>query len=153
MRTMRLLGLCAVVIGFWLMLAPVTVFPNGHWQNLVNDLAVGSLVVAAGLWRAYGARGTRMATISLAVLGAIEFISPWLYGQDLAGARWNAWLTGFALMALAGVITSYHPNDRPLHFTFLPDLIPTDPVIPFRRPIKRKPKGERTRRRRTSGAE
>jgi hypothetical protein len=150
MRTMRLLGLCAVIIGFWLMVAPVLVFPTTHWQNLINDLAVGGLVVAAGLWRAYGTRGAGWATISLGVLGLIEFISPWLYGQTLLAASWNAWVLGLALMALAAISYSYHPKDQPLHFTLMPDLIPTAPVIPFRQKVKRRPRGERGRRRRST---
>lgn len=150
MRTMRLLGLCAVAIGFWLMLAPVLVFPGGSWQNLVNDLAVGSLVVAAGIWRAYGSRGSKWATISLAVLGLIEGISPWLYGQTNQVARWNAWITGVALMGLAAIINSYHPKDGPLHFTLMPDIFSPGPVIPFRPRAKPKEPGERPRRRRQS---
>jgi hypothetical protein len=146
---MRLLGLCAVVIGFWLMVAPAVVFPASPWHNLVNDLAVGSLVVAAGLWRAYGSRGSRWATISLAVLGLIEFLSPWIYGQTVAGARWNAWITGVALLGLAATIYSYHPKDGPLHFTLLPDIFSSGPVVPFRQPAKRKERGQRTRRRRS----
>jgi hypothetical protein len=153
MRTMRLLGLCAVVIGFWLMVAPGLVLHGSHWQNIVNDVAIGGLVVSAGLWRAYGTRGARWSTVSLAVLGLIEFLSPWLYGQTLPAGRWNAWVMGLLLMALAGIIYTYHPKDQPLHFTLVPNLIPTEPVIPFRQRAKRKEaadKGPRRRRRRST---
>lgn len=149
MRTMRLLGFCAVVIGFWLLLAPVLIEARGTPQNLINDIAVGGLVVAAGLWRAYGDRGARWATASLAVLGLIEVASPWLYGQTNPTGRWNAWITGTVLVALAAIIYGYHPKDGPMHFTLVPDLIPTEPVIPFRPPAKRKERRERPRRRRT----
>ncbi|MBC7541419.1 MAG: SPW repeat protein [Candidatus Sericytochromatia bacterium] len=139
MRTMRFLGLCATAIGLWLMLAPVILYPQGSWQNLVNDLAAGTLTVGAGVWRAYGTRGANWTQRSLAVLGTLEFLSPWLYGQTLEPARWNAWLCGLLLIGIAATITAYRPVDQPLHFTLVPDLFPGEPdVINQRLAIQRR---------------
>ena len=130
MRTMRLLGIWAVAIGVWLMIAPSWLFGGGTWQNLVNDLAVGTLAIGAGLWRAYGIRGGRWATTVLAVLGLLETASPWLYHQTLPAARWNAVLCGLMLLGVATMAWIYHPADRPLHFTLFPDLFPDQSVPP-----------------------
>ena len=152
MRTMRMLGLTAVAIGLWLMLAPVILYPQGHWQNLVNDLAVGTIVVGAGLWRAYGSRGARWAERILGVLGVVEFLSPWLYGQTLESAKWHAWLCGVLLVGVAVVIALYRPQDQPLHFALIPGLMAGEvhPMHPttLRPTFRRLRRWERRERRR-----
>jgi len=86
-------------LGLWLLLSPWTLFFDSEPKALENALAVGALIIIAEIvelsifrdWEEW---------INVA-LGAWLAISPWALGVASGAARWNFFVVGALVLALA----------------------------------------------------
>jgi len=112
--TRRWLVSVSLVAGAWLFLSPwllgYTAVAVAAWASYV----LGAAIVAAALW-AMTARGARNAALIVAVLGAVAFVSPWVFGfMAEPAARVDAWLVGAVVVLTAlWAAMSERPESRP----------------------------------------
>ncbi|MHA6630828.1 SPW repeat protein [Pseudonocardia sichuanensis] len=88
----------ALVIGVLTALSPIVVSTDSAamWSLIV----FGVLIAAAALW-SLAQPGSVASEYVHAVLGALLFISPWVFGYaDLAGASWTSWVAGVLTVAV-----------------------------------------------------
>lgn len=80
-------------------------------------IVLGVLLALASLW-SLAMPGSVISEWTNAVLGALIFISPWVFGYaDQAGAAWSSWIVG-AIALIAGlwaVPTSQQAHQRLAH--------------------------------------
>ncbi len=88
------------VLGLWLIIAPwalgTSMFPVSTWTSVIIGIAV---VIVSGWGMAQSFN--KATEYVLVVLGAIFFLSPWLFGFRTETAAWNAWIMGAAIVILA----------------------------------------------------
>ncbi len=90
-----------LIIGAWLFVSPwiygITSNAGAAWDYWI----VGGLIFLIATWAMIAPRVTGDEWANT-VLGAWMFVSPWVFGFALvAGAAWNAWILGAAVVILA----------------------------------------------------
>ena len=91
----------AIVFGVLLFLSPIVFGDTGQSTATLTAYILGILLILSGLLAA-AMRQPYPAEFLQVILGAVTFVSPWVFGfSEVRGVAWAAWILGVLAVVTA----------------------------------------------------